>query len=181
MRFSTALGSYTFGSSFIVVLLSSLGRKRNSPQANQLRANTGTIGQTACGIRRIFCAGNALLGLEIHKVFPRPRAFFQRKISHRLLLPACPMVPHHPRYHLNSPPRRGAQRSVTEAPVGGWRQSPHLRGSGTTFQRFTSKPRTLRLLSGTIRAYFFPSTPFGGIICGFSPFVKAFFHFLAQV
>ncbi len=85
----------------------------------------------------------------------------------------------HPRYHLNSPLSRGAQRSVTGAPVGDWRQSPHLRGSGTTFRRFPSKPRTCRLLSGTVRAYFFPSTPFGGIICGFIPFVKAYFHFLA--
>ncbi len=47
----------------------------------------------AYGALRIFCVRNSLLKLEIHKVFPRFRAFFWRKISLKSLLPISSVVP----------------------------------------------------------------------------------------
>ncbi len=49
--------------------------------------------QCVFGALRTFCARNALLKLEIHKVFLHFRAFFRRKISRKPLLPIESAVP----------------------------------------------------------------------------------------
>jgi len=61
--------------------------KRSKEEVKNLKVTPHNV---VCGV---FHAGNALLKLEIHKVFLRFCDFFRRKIRRNPLLPNCAVLP----------------------------------------------------------------------------------------